>query len=111
MVSFSMQPTRIITARRELVNRLDLKSAAQSVASEPLSELPALISDRSLSSAIDSLADQVAAELMAGFVPLMGFLYMPKKQFGSRPLAVLSPETRVALGALVKSISPEAPWV
>ena len=92
-----------------MVMRLNLRQAAESIAKEPVLDLPGLLSDRALENSSAALAQQAASELIVGFAPQVEFVPMPKPGFGHRPLAVLDPVTRVTLEALAEVNSEALP--
>lgn len=92
-----------------MVSKLDLGEASKLVTKTPLTSLPRLISDRALEAAQGDLAKQTGAELKTGLVPSVEFIPMPKHGFGNRPLAILSPQTRVVLEALAVRLGESLP--
>lgn len=109
MYSTASAPNSVVAAPPVVVSKLELKKAAQEVTTKSLMDLPRLISDRALENAPGNLAKQVATELRSGFMPTVEFVSMPKQGFGNRPLALLSPQARVVLEALVALLQDSLP--
>ncbi|QEP06377.1 RNA-directed DNA polymerase [Glutamicibacter sp. ZJUTW] len=55
------------------------------------------------------MAKQTKSELQTGLIPSVELVSMPKLGFGNRPLAVLSPQTRVVLEALIALLEDSLP--
>lgn len=109
-MNFSSQaPSHRVLGESSVVAKLDLSSAAKLVTTKSLTDLPRLISDRALENAQGNLAKQTKAELQTGLIPSVELVSMPKQGFGNRPLAVLSPQTRVVLEALITLLEDSLP--
>jgi RNA-directed DNA polymerase len=89
--------------------KLNFNAAAKRVTTTSLTDLPRLLSHRALESAHNELAKQTKAELSSAFIPSVEFLPMPKSGFGNRPIAIVSPQTRVLLDSLVDHLDPALP--
>ncbi|MGJ0203049.1 reverse transcriptase domain-containing protein [Leucobacter sp. gxy201] len=100
---------RTILAPQSLISSLNLGRAAQLVVSKPLLDLPQLISERAFFDNDQVLADITRISLGSGLVTTPELLAMPKKSKGNRPLAVLSPTSRVTFEALVDLLKNTLP--
>lgn len=104
-----LAPYHSVIGEASVVAKLDLSKAAKLVTTKSLTDLPRLISDKALENAQGNLAKQTKAELLTGLIPSVELVSMPKQSFGNRPLAVLSPQTRVVLEALVALLEESLP--
>lgn len=101
---------KFIFAKSELVRKIPIGESSSFVVENSFTELPQLISERSLEGSAADLSDRVREELKMKFLPDMEYIQMPKEKYGNRPLAVLSPQTRVVIEALcgsMRSVLPE----
>ncbi|WP_041648904.1 RNA-directed DNA polymerase [Glutamicibacter arilaitensis] len=101
--------THRIIVRSDTAKKLNLYTAAATVASIPLMDLPVLLSDKALQGSEKDLAKSAQSSLEAGMYPTLEFIPMPKLGYGNRPLASLGPETRVVLTSIVNALEDSLP--
>lgn len=109
MTRFQRTPKRIISTTTKIVSELPLWKSANFVADTPFTELPALISERAVGDDVGALVEQTSQELNSKFLPTMEYIPMPKEKYGNRPLAVLSPQSRVVMEAICTSMETVLP--
>lgn len=92
-----------------VLKALDMRTAAAGAISTPIEKFPRLISERALESAADVLAAHVTTAFGTYYTPGMEVISMPKKNFGPRPIGLLSPIGKTMYNALVSSLQHALP--
>lgn len=91
------------------LDHLDFAAAARKATSHALTQVPHLISERALAGRPGLLAGAALTAESAGMLPAVETIGMPKHHFGSRPIALMAPESRVTYEALVQALEPDLP--
>lgn len=86
-----------------------LAPAARYVAKTPLDHFPRQVIYQFMQGSSALVAEGLAAELAAGFNPVVESVSMPRRGFGPRPVGVLSGASRVLYTALVDKLMPALP--